>query len=188
MQDKFLQVTDHIQLRWPHIDLAAPLLRIIEHQRPYLIDWMPWIEQTEGIKDVKKQLWEWQTFTSGGQQLITFIFYDELLVGSIGFIVLDSPNRKAELGYWVREEMQGKGIITRSCSKLIDYGFRQLALNKVSVKVPSNNSKSAAIPERLGFQKEGVLRQELFIGGRFHDVHLFSLLKKEWQKKSKSFV
>ena len=165
----------------PAPEFALSLFRIVDHQRRYLVTWMPWVTEVQDLMGVRKKLWEWQMYTEGGQQLITFIFYDNLLVGSIGFIKLDKVNHKAELGYWVREEMQGKGLITRSCSKLLDYGFQHLGLNRIFIRVPANNEKSMAIPERLKFRREGLLREDMKVSGRFHDVELYGILKKDWK-------
>ena len=72
-------------------------------------------------------------------------------MGSVAFIKLDKTNKNGELGYWITEKMQGNGIITKSCEKLIEYAFKHLDLNRIVIKMDVQNSKSKAIPTRMGF-------------------------------------
>ena len=77
--------------------------------------------------------------------------------------------------------MQGKGIITRACRFVIDYAFKEYGLNRVEIAVFSENKRSRAIPERLGFTEEGTLRQLLWHHDHFVDLVIYSMLAEEWQ-------
>ncbi len=94
---------------------------------------------------------------------------------------LDQVNRKAEIGYWIAKEFEGKGIITAACRKLITYAFEELELNRVAICAAVGNEKSRAIPERLGFLEEGRARDGLYVNGMHHDLVYYSLLKREWE-------
>ena len=94
---------------------------------------------------------------------------------------IDKGNRKAEIGYWLGEEAQGNGIITRAVKALIDYGFEHLSLNKVFMRVATGNDKSVAIPRRLKFKEEGILRQNEWRYDHFKDDFIFGLLRSEWE-------
>lgn len=99
----------------------------------------------------------------------------------IGLHNLDQVNKKAEIGYWIDGEYEGKGIITAACRALITYAFQDLELNRVAICAAAGNHKSRAIPERLGFQEERTAREGIFIKGKFHDLVYYSLLKREWE-------
>src|SRR5690606_8940210 len=99
--------------------------------------------------------------------------------GLIGFKDSDWVNNKTELGYWLAEKMQGKGIVTLCTKALVKYAFNKLGMNRVQLKVAVGNSKSAAIPQRLGFQLEGIERDGELINGTYHDLQIFSLLKSD---------
>lgn len=71
--------------------------------------------------------------------------------------------------------------MTQCTKAIIDYAFNKLDLNRVEIRASVENIKSQAIPERLGFTKEGRLRSEERVQGRFTDSYVYSLLKSEWQ-------
>jgi ribosomal-protein-serine acetyltransferase len=99
-----------------------------------------------------------------------------LLCGSIGFTHFDWNSKKTEIGYWIDQNWEGKGIITKATKALIDYAFDDLCLNRVEIHCSTLNTRSAAVPERLGFRKEGVLRSSEFRNGELHDFAIYGLL------------
>ncbi|MNY76832.1 putative ribosomal N-acetyltransferase YdaF [compost metagenome] len=74
--------------------------------------------------------------------------------------------------------------MTRCCTALINYGFSELGLQRIEIKAATTNTKSQAIPRRLGFKEEGILRQAELVGGKFLDLVLFAMLRDEWSVKS----
>ena len=94
------------------------------------------------------------------------------------FYLLDArSNKKTEIGYWLSESFQHKGIITQSGKALINYAFNEMNLNRIQLKAATGNLKSQQVAERLGFTKEGIERDgELHMRG-FVDLVVFSLLK-----------
>ncbi|WP_245586420.1 GNAT family N-acetyltransferase [Olivibacter sitiensis] len=87
------------------------------------------------------------------------IILNEITVGRIGLHHLNSKNKSASIGYWLAKDAEGKGIVTKSCKLIIAFGFQQLDLERIEVKVAVNNLKSEAIPRRLNFKLEGILRR-----------------------------
>lgn len=94
-------------------------------------------------------------------------------MGSIGYLYLDHENKKTEIGYWLGKEYEGKGFITKAAKILINYAFEELGLNKIEIGAASDNIKSRAIPEKLGFKLEGELRDYEYINGRYIDIEQF---------------
>src|SRR5205807_384256 len=88
-------------------------------------------------------------FADGTSQQ-TGIWYQGTLVGSLGLHRIDSPERNAEIGYWIDANMQGKGIVTRTCQALISYAFGHYHLNKLEIRGATENKRSRAVAERLG--------------------------------------
>jgi ribosomal-protein-serine acetyltransferase len=91
-----------------------------------------------------------------------------------------------ELGYWISERFEGRGLVITTCRVLIDYAFNELALNRIVISCSAENQKSRAIPEKLGFKQEGILRQSEWLQDRFVDMVIYGLLAKEWQDKKQS--
>jgi ribosomal-protein-serine acetyltransferase len=104
------------------------------------------------------------------------------VVGRIGVHYIDQRNSIGAIGYWIGEGFSGKGIVTRACQSLIRFCFEDAALNRIEIKCATGNLRSAAIAERLGFQKEGILREAERVNSEFLDLNLYSFLKSEWQK------
>ncbi len=111
------------------------------------------------------------------------VWYDGQWVGSMGFHTIKLDKGWAEIGYWLSEDFQGKGIMTESVKAIIDYGFNTLNLHRIQIKCDSDNINSKFIPERLGFKLEGVTREDHMKGDRFSDGLIYGLLRNEWNNK-----
>lgn len=111
------------------------------------------------------------------------IFRGDDFIGSVGLVRFDWKSRKSEIGYWIDKEHEGKGIVSSACKVLIEYAFEDLSLNRIEILCSAENVRSAAVPERLGFQKEGVLRQAELRNGRLHDYAVYGLLADEWRAR-----
>ncbi len=88
------------------------------------------------------------------------------------------------MGYWARERYRGKGLMTAACRALVAHAFGELGPNRVSIACATENEKSCAIAERLGFQREGVVRQAKWLYVRFVDHVVYAALASEWRKSS----
>lgn len=104
------------------------------------------------------------------------IFFDGELAGTIGFVRIDWRSKIAELGYWIGKGFEGRGLITKAVQTLIIHSFEELGLNRIEIHCAKTNRRSRAVPERLGFKKEGVLRQSEWRHDRFHDMVVYGLL------------
>ena len=82
-------------------------------------------------------------------------------------------------GYWLDRGEVGKGVVTRACRTLIKYAFEELGMNRIEIQCSAENRRSAAVPERLGFTKEGVLRQAELRNGKLHDFSIYGLLAED---------
>ncbi len=94
---------------------------------------------------------------------------------------LDWNNRKTEIGFWLGESFQGKGLVTKSCGVMIDYAFNELKLNRVEMRCGVENTKSRKIPAKLGFREEGIIRQAERLHDHFVDFVIYGLFASEWQ-------
>ena len=163
---------------------AAPVFQLIQKNRGQLEKWLPWVTNIHSEAD-------FQNFLNGAKQRVAdkqaaafFIRHKGEIAGNIGIYHIDHQNKIAAIGYWLGEEFQGKGVITEACREIIRYGFMEFNLNRIELKCGTGNVKSKAIPERLGFTKEGILRQAELGNGNFQDLYLYSLLRQEWEMRS----
>ena len=159
---------------------AEELFALVDRNRSYLREWLPWLDENTSveasrtfIRDTLRQLAAHDGFACG-------IWHRQDLAGVVGLHYIDWPNRRTSVGYWVGAPYQGMGLITKALTVLLEYLFEELHLNRVEVACALENRKSRAIPERLGFQREGVLRQREWLYDRFVDHVVYGMLAAEW--------
>jgi ribosomal-protein-serine acetyltransferase len=111
------------------------------------------------------------------------IWLDGSLAGAIGCHPIDRPDRSCSLGYWIASAHQGKGTITRCCLQLLDYLFGEAGLHRVEIRCGTGNSRSCAIPRRLRFTHEGVLREAEWVNDRWVDLEVWSMLEQDWKAR-----
>lgn len=105
-------------------------------------------------------------------------------LGNISIWHVSRVGRTGEIGYWIRSDETGSGIATEATAALVDAGFSDLGLHKITLRIATGNKASERIAEKLGFVKEGVLRDELRIRGVWVDHTLFSLLEHERDRRA----
>jgi ribosomal-protein-alanine N-acetyltransferase len=105
------------------------------------------------------------------------------LIGTCGFYDWNKHSCRAEIGYDLNPSFWGQGIMTEALQAILTYGFEEMKLNRIQAIIDSENTRSMNVMSRLGFAKEGVLRQRSFFKGEFRDDVIFSLLKEEWKNQ-----
>ncbi|WP_054027710.1 GNAT family N-acetyltransferase [Bacillus sp. FJAT-28004] len=99
------------------------------------------------------------------------------IIGTIGFNALSSKHKRAEIGYELHPEYWGKGYATEAVSKVISYGFRELELTRIGAVVFIENKESNKLLAKLGFEKEGILKNYMYQNGVAYDTNIYSLIK-----------
>jgi len=89
--------------------------------------------------------------------------------------------RRAEIGYALAPAHWGKGYIQEALTALIAFGFGELGLNRIEADIDPRNEGSIRAAERLGFQREGLLREHWIVDGEVSDSYLYGLLRRDWQ-------
>src|SRR5690625_1692653 len=136
---------------------AEPLYKLTSESREYLKKWLPWLNDIRSNSDTLAFIKNSFLIYNNRQGITAGIFVEDKLVGVVGFNKLDFTNRIGTIGYWLGQQYQGRGLMTKSVSALITYGFHELSLNRIELRAASGNKASIAIAERLGFNKEGHL-------------------------------
>ena len=109
---------------------------------------------------------------------------DGLLIGQCTLFKLSDTCRRAEIGYGLASRAWGKGYMIEALRALIHYGFVLMNLNRIEADIDPLNTASAKILERLGFQREGLLRERWIVDGTVSDSEMYGLLRKEWQTRN----
>jgi ribosomal-protein-serine acetyltransferase len=170
---------DGVRLVLPLDSDADALFTLVDAERERLAEWMPWAaEQTIGKqRDWLRQARE-QVAT--GRAYAAVIFVDGDLAGTID-IRIDGTGVSGELGYWLGSAYEGRGVMTRAVRTVTSQAFGRLGLRRVEIRTAPANTRSRAIPERLGFTREGLLRDaERTADGRYRDIELWTMLAPDW--------
>ena len=109
---------------------------------------------------------------------------DPALVGTCTLFQFHSPSRRAEIGYALGRPYWGSGYMHQALQALLHYAFQTLDLNRLEADIDPRNVASARTLERLGFQKEGHLRERWIVNDEISDTVLYGLLRREWQEHS----
>jgi ribosomal-protein-serine acetyltransferase len=160
---------------WREADVEAAL-EIVLANREHLQTYMQWMTQGYSIEDSRKFIVEGIKNRLDKKTLGLALVRERKLIGSTGFNRLDWNAKVCEIGYWIDYREEGKGTVTKACRAMIEYAFDELGMNRVEIRCSSENARSAAVPIRLGFKQEGVLRQAEMLNGRPHDFLIFGLL------------
>lgn len=176
-----ISLSEDILLIPSHEEQAIALFHAIDTNRAFLSRFLPWVEYTQALSDTVSYLKHTLENSAKGHELTYNIFRKNTLIGRIGIHQIDRTNDNASIGYWLVEEEQGNGIITKATEMILEVAFKDLNLQRVEILTATENKKSSAIPLRLGFVHEGVLRQMEKHGNVYFDLNIFSLLKQEWE-------
>lgn len=175
-----INIDQHINLELTAEKHATGLYQALDDNRTYLSEFLPWVGNMQSPADFLAYIQGCVELHAQNKDISFVILLDGLEVGRIGLHRLNLQNKNAAIGYWITESAQGRGIVIRSCKALINYGFHELGLRRIQIEAAVANLKSQAVPKKLGFQKEGVIRQAELINGTFLDWVQYSLLSDEW--------
>lgn len=159
---------------------TLPLYNLIIQNKKYLARWMTWIKETTAMTVTE------QFITRSLQEFIEAkgtqagIWYQKELAGCIGYYICQENYQKASIGYWLSEELQGKGIISNCCRYLLDYLFFDRGLEEVEIRCGTENIPSQKIPQRLGFTKDRIIKNAEKIGDLIHDYQVYKMTAAQW--------
>ncbi|MCR6110538.1 GNAT family N-acetyltransferase [Bacillus sp. A301a_S52] len=103
-----------------------------------------------------------------------------IIIGSCGFHNIVLQHSRAEIGFELSKEMWGKGIAHEAVEAIINYGFNQMDFQRIEALIEPPNLSSQRLVEKLGFMREGLLRNYEFTCGKFYDLYMYSLLKQDF--------
>lgn len=176
-----LTTKENIILRTLKPKDAETLFDVIQKNDTHLRKWLGWIDDDKSVADVEKYI-EDSVKRLELQEGIDFsIWENDQIIGGVAVYPLELAHKKTSLMYWLTQEAQGKGIMTSAVKIVIDYLFNELKLNRIEISCAVENTKSSALPKKLGFTFEGISRQGNWLYDHFVDLEVYSLLRGEWK-------
>lgn len=112
----------------------------------------------------------------------------DALVGTCTLFGIDATHRRAEVGYVLARERWGRGVMREALTALLDYAFGPLGLHRVEADVDPRNVASVGLLERLGFAREGLLRERWRVSGEVSDSVFLGLLEPAWRRSRAAAV
>jgi len=153
---------------------AERLFVLTQANRTHLRRWLPWLDGTLRVEDTRVFLDGVIDQARAGRGQVWAIKHAGALCGVAGFNRIEPSNRTCEIGYWLSVDHQGRGVMTRCVARLIQHAFEDLKLNRITIPVA----------ERLGFRREGVLREAEWLYDHYVDHVLYAMIRSEWRGPS----
>ncbi|WP_304958664.1 GNAT family N-acetyltransferase, partial [uncultured Parabacteroides sp.] len=167
---------------------AAPIFEAIDKNREDLRIWLPFVDELKSVAGEEGFLLSVLAVPYKQRDPVYILEQGTNICGLAGFHFSDAPNHRTEIGYWLLPAYRGKGIVTQAVRYLCQWAVRERNINRIQIRCAVGNIPSNAIPKRLGFTLEGTERDgELLISGKYVDINVYSILKKEielWNRKS----
>lgn len=173
------KINENLELRLYEPCHAEELNALIERNFNHLKKWSAWLKDDRAIENTRGFIERNLKQFAAGEGFALGIWFENEMAGQIEFNYLDWENRKTEIGFWLGESFQGKGLATKSCRLLIDYAFDEFKLNRVEMLCGAENLKSRKIAEKLGFREEGTMKQSGWLHDRFVDFVIYGMLASE---------
>jgi RimJ/RimL family protein N-acetyltransferase len=146
--------------------------------------WLPWTERGQAVElleSIEEGFRNQTLFQCGIARR-----EDDRVIGTCSLYNFDLGNRRAEIGYILGRAYWGKGYATEALTALIEYVFQTFSLHRIEADVDPRNAASIRLLERLGFQREGYLRERWLVGGETQDALFYGLLRREWESRGEA--
>jgi ribosomal-protein-serine acetyltransferase len=154
-----------------------------------LNQWLPWARLDYTAADttafIRESIQAWKEERAWDYS-VRFNDDPRTHIGNISFWTVSKLGKIAEIGYWVRTGTTSRGVCTEAVGLVLDEVFNSLGYHKIVLRIAVGNDASDRVAEKLGFTREGVLREELLIRGNWVDHTLWSLLDREYRAARRS--
>ena len=181
---RLLHVENGLDLKLVGEDDAAELFTVVDSNREYLREWLPWLDATNSIEDEKafisNSLEEYQK----REGVFYTIRLEGRIIGTISLNWIDWGNKAAGVGYWLSKNQTG--YVTKSCIRLMEHCFDDLSLHRFVLEAAVDNVPSCDIAERIGMRLEGITKDREWLYDHYVDAKLFAITKPEWDQKRSS--
>lgn len=172
--------SERLLIRAPKREDASQTYEAMLHSQEALRNWMPFARQKPVLEQVEANLIQAVADFQLRKDLRLHFFLKETgeFIGSSGLHRFDWNVRKFEVGYWVDSRFEGKGYVSEAVDRITRFAFEELKANRVEIRCDTENVRSRAVAERLGFDLEGILRKEsLSVTGSLRDTCIYAKVK-----------
>lgn len=175
-----IPVDDRTELRLLREEDAEPLYAAVDADRDHLRPFLPFPDKSHSPSDTLEFITATREGWTRGDTVQMGIWHDGRAVGCVGTVNPQREHDALELGYWIVEGLEGRGLMHSCCRALIDHLLRERGVHRIVIRTDPLNRRSQRLAERLGFTFEGVQREACKLQGEYRDLRAYSLLANEW--------
>jgi ribosomal-protein-serine acetyltransferase len=165
---------------------AQDLFEAVAESRDHIRPWLPFADAHQTIEESRDWIIQMMAHWLLREDLILSVWEaaTNRYLGGTGLHAHNWDTGYFEIGYWIRASAEGHGYVTEAVRLLANYAFDTLKANRLEIRCDVLNVRSAAIPQRLGFVREGCLRNDATApDGRIRSTLVFSLIPGEWHNE-----
>lgn len=181
-----MKANKNVELQLLGLKHRDELYSLVEANRTHLRKWLPWLDANRTSADTESFIKSAISQHEAGKGPHYAVFDGMVMCGVCGFNPVDVTNKVGGIGYWLSRASTGKGTMTLSVKALVEAGFQEYGLNRIEIACAIENTRSRAIPERLGFKLEGVLREREHLYNQYVDHAIYSMLASEFSVANRS--
>ncbi|MFW7525545.1 GNAT family N-acetyltransferase [Vibrio ostreicida] len=161
-----LSIDSDIKLALVQESFAEIYAELVLKQTEYLSQWLAWPPHCQSEQDFRSFIKSALNDYAEGTGMTCAILYNDDIVGNCSFNSICQETKTVQLGYWLSQDQQNKGIVTRVVQKLIDIAFYQHGMEKVELHAAEDNWPSRKVAERVGMNLEGIITNSEKVGDR----------------------
>ncbi len=166
-----------------------PVHEAVRASLPELAEYLPWAvnyQRTVTAQFIKDSIGAW----ANGRAFdfsIRAIDDEDRHLGNVSVWFTSRANAVGEIGYWIRSDMTSQGIGTEATARALQVAFEELRMHRVTTRIAVGNVASERIVQKLGFLREGTLRDEVKVGSRWMDHSVWGMLDREWRYERRRY-
>lgn len=178
-----LEISEGLYLRSFNIDDTEMLMACMQANVDHLQKWIPWVNPQSHVGQVQEFIHQQTQALEHQEGMMLGVIFEEELAGMAGLQHWDHAVSMAELGFWLSQEHLGKGLMSKTLGRLLQFGFSEMQLQRITATFPITNLSAHKLLERSGFKLEGVLRHHMLHHGLKTDMVVMGYLTEEWIRK-----
>lgn len=180
--------TERLIIRAPRAGDGQAVNDAVRESHEHLKPWMPWAQtlQTVGETEeiIRRGVVRW--IMREDLWMLLFRKSDGLYVGGSGLHRIDWSVPSFEIGYWVRNSLEGQGYISEAVKGITNFAFGVLSAERIEIRCDRRNERSANVARRTGYTLEATLRHDTWANdGTLRDTHIFGMIRPEWELTQK---
>ena len=172
---QLLMVEEGLELLQINSEHKDELFSLIDLNRNYLREWLPWLDDIQSLQDLEKHIYTSINEYLDGQGISYSIKFNDKIIGNISLNWIDYNNRSCGVGYWISENYRGYGFITKCCYRLMQHCFNDLQMHRFVLEVATENTPSISVAQRLGMRLEGLNIDREWLYDRYVNSNIYAI-------------